>query len=149
MREFVGGFDVVSGRRVGASRHNGAWMSLFDWLLVGHLVGDFLLQTDSMARYKAQSWGWMLKHVVLYVAVMAVVLGAYALSHPVPLWMLGLALLFIGATHIVLDRRGFTLRWMRLIGITSGLDWLIIVADQVFHVLVLVVVVQVVIWAGR
>jgi hypothetical protein len=123
-------------------------MSLFDWLLVGHLVGDFLLQTNSMAKYKAQSWTWMLRHVGLYLAVMVIVLGAYSLSHPVPLWVLALALLFIGATHIVLDRRGFTLGWMRLIGITSDLGWLTIVVDQVFHLLVLVVVVQVMIWAG-
>ena len=123
-------------------------MSLFDWLLVGHLVGDFLLQTDGMAKYKAQSWTWMLRHVGLYLAVMVIVLGVYSLSYPVPLWVLGLSLLFIGATHIVLDRRGFTLAWMRLIGITSDLDWLIIVADQVFHLLILVVVVQIVIWAS-
>jgi hypothetical protein len=123
-------------------------MSLFDWLLVGHLVGDFLLQTDGMAKYKAQSWTWMLRHVGLYLAVMALVLGAYALSTPVPLWGLGLALLFIAVTHIILDRRGFTLGWMRLIGITSDLGWLIIVADQVFHVLALVIVVQIVAWAG-
>ena len=123
-------------------------MSLFDWLLVGHLVGDFLLQTDGMAKYKAQSWIWMLRHVGLYLAVMALVLGAYSLSTPVPLWALGLALLFIAVTHVILDRREFTLRWMRLIGITSDLGWLTIVADQVFHVLVLVVVVQIVTWAG-
>jgi len=123
-------------------------MSLFDWLLVGHLVGDFLLQTDGMAKYKTQSWTWMLRHVGLYLAVMVIVLGVYSLSTPVPLWVLGLSLLFIAATHIVLDRRGFTLAWMRLIGITSDLDWLIIVADQVFHLLVLVVVVQIVIWAS-
>ena len=123
-------------------------MSLFDWLLVGHLVGDFLLQTDGMAKYKAQSWTWMLRHVGLYLVVMALVLGAYSLSTPVPLWVLGLALLFIAVTHIILDRREFILGWMRLIGITSDLGWLIIVADQVFHVLVLVVVVQIVTWAG-
>jgi hypothetical protein len=123
-------------------------MSLFDWLLVGHLVGDFLLQTDGMAKYKAEDWTWMLRHVGLYLAVMVVVLGAYALSTPVPLWALGLALAFIAVTHIILDRRGFTLSWMRLIGITSDLGWLIIVADQVFHLLVLVVVAQFVIWAS-
>ena len=123
-------------------------MSLFDWLLVGHLVGDFLLQTDGMAKYKADNWTWMLRHVGLYLAVMVVVLGAYALSTPVPLWALGLALLFIGVTHIILDRRGFTLGWMRLIGITSDLDWLTIVADQVFHLLVLVVVAQLLTWAS-
>jgi hypothetical protein len=123
-------------------------MSLFDWLLVGHLVGDFLLQTDGMAKHKAQNWSWMLKHVGLYLAVMAIALGVYSLDHPVPLWVLGLALLFIGGTHVILDRRGLTLGWMRLIGITSDLGWLTIVVDQVFHLLVLVVVAQGVSWAS-
>lgn len=117
-------------------------MSLFDWLLVGHLIGDFLLQTDGMARYKEQNWSWMLRHVGTYLAVMAVLLGAYVLSHPVSLWTVGAMLLFIGGTHIILDRRTFTLWWMRRIGISSDVTWLPIVADQVFHILVLVVVAQ-------
>ncbi len=117
-------------------------MSLFDWLLVGHLVGDFLLQTDGMAEYKTQDWNWMLKHTGLYLMVMAVVLGAYSLSHPVPLWALALALLFIGATHVALDRQRLALGWMRLVGIRSDPGWLAVVVDQVLHLLVLVVVVQ-------
>ncbi len=122
-------------------------MSLFDWLLMGHLVGDFLLQTDGMAKYKAQSWTWMLRHIGLYLMVMAIVLGLYSLGHPTPLWVLALALLLIGTTHVFLDRRGFTGAWMRFIGITSGPGWLTVVIDQVFHLLVLAAVVQFVIWA--
>ena len=123
-------------------------MSLFDWLLVGHLVGDFLLQTDGMARYKAQSWPWMLRHVGTYLAVMAVLVGIYVLNHPVPLWVVGAVLLFIGGTHIILDRRTFTLWWMRRIGISADLTWLSIVVDQTFHLLVLVVVAQALVMAG-
>jgi hypothetical protein len=123
-------------------------MSLFDWLLIGHLVGDFLLQTDGMARYKAQSWSWMLKHVGIYLAVMVVLVGAYAMNHPLPLWVVGAVLLFIGGTHIILDRRGFTLWWMRRLGVSSDLTWLPIVADQIFHLLVLVVVAQALVVAG-
>ena len=124
-------------------------MSLFDWLLVGHLVGDFLLQTDSMARYKAESWSWMLKHVGIYLAVMVVVVGAYAMNHSVPLWVVGTLLFFIGGTHIILDRRSLTLWWMRRLGASSDLTWLLVVADQVFHILVLVVVAQALVMAGR
>ena len=123
-------------------------MSLFDWLLIGHLVGDFLLQTDGMANYKAQSWPWMLRHVGAYLAVMVIVLGLYSLSHPTSLWVLAVALLFIGATHIALDRRDLTRAWMRLVGITHELAWLSIVIDQVFHLLVLVLVAQFIIWVG-
>lgn len=123
-------------------------MSLFDWLLIGHLVGDFLLQTGSMARYKAQSWPWMLRHVGIYLAVMAVLVGAYVLNHPVPFWVVWAVLLFIGGTHIILDRRAFTLWWMRRIGVSPDLTWLSIVVDQVFHLLVLAVVAQVLVVAG-
>jgi len=37
---------------------------------------------------------------------------------------------------------------MRFVGITRDLDWLTIIVDQVFHVLVLVLVVQFITWAG-
>jgi hypothetical protein len=123
-------------------------MSLFDWLLVGHLVGDFLLQTDTMASFKVQSWPWMLRHVGLYMVVMTILVGAYALSHSVPLWLVVVSLLWIALTHIGLDRRNFTQGWMRLVGISTDHPWLPIVADQVFHLLVLVVVAQILVMAS-
>jgi hypothetical protein len=123
-------------------------MSLFDWLLVGHLAGDFLLQTEGMARNKTQSWSWMLKHIGFYMAVMTVSIAAYALSHPLPLWLIVVALLLIGGTHMLLDRRGFTLRWMRLVGVSVDHAWLPIVMDQVFHLVVLALVAQILTTVG-
>lgn len=117
-------------------------MSLFDWLLMGHLIGDFLLQTENMARFKAQSWPWMLRHVGLYVGVTSVPIGAYAVNHSVPLRVIALLLLFIGATHVILDRRGFAQWWMQFISISADREWLSIVVDQVFHLLALAVVAQ-------
>ena len=122
-------------------------MSLFDWLLVGHLVGDFLLQTEMMAEGKVESWSWMVKHIGLYMAVMVVVIGAYALTHLVPFWLIVVVLLFIAGTHVVLDRRHFTQGWMRLVGISPDHPWMPIVVDQVFHVSVLAVAAQVLAWA--
>ncbi|MEJ2732724.1 MAG: DUF3307 domain-containing protein [Anaerolineae bacterium] len=123
-------------------------MSLFDWLLVGHLVGDFLMQTERMAEGKVQSWPWMLKHIGLYMAVMTAVIGAYALAHPVSTWLVVLVLLFIAGTHIVLDRRHFTQGWMRLVGVSTDHPWMPTVVDQVFHVLVLAVAAQVLVMAA-
>ncbi len=123
-------------------------MSLFDWLLVGHLAGDFLLQTEGMARNKTQSWSWMLKHISLYMAVMTVLIVAYALSHPLPFWLLVLALLLIGSTHVLLDRRGFTRTWMRLFGVPADHGWMPIVMDQVFHLVILAVVAQILTTVG-
>jgi hypothetical protein len=117
-------------------------MNLFEWLLVGHLIGDFLLQSDNTARRKGQHWRWMLRHVGIYMLVLGVVLLGYALATPTPLWSIVLVWLFLLATHVALDRRGFTQTWMRLVGMSPDHPWLPIVVDQVFHVLTLAVSAQ-------
>jgi len=118
-------------------------MSLFDWLLVGHLVGDFLLQTDCMAKNKSRNWSWMFRHVGLYILSVMVVVVVYALRHPVSVWWLAATLVFLVATHVGLDRRGFTAWWMGFVGIAPQHPWLGIVVDQVFHILILAVIAQV------
>jgi hypothetical protein len=118
-------------------------MSLFDWLLVGHLVGDFLLQTDRMARYKARQWRWLFAHVGSYMASVTLATLLYAWQHSLSSWPAIVGLLLVAATHVGLDRRDFTAWWMRFVGVTPDQPWLSIVADQVFHILVLVVAAQV------
>ena len=118
-------------------------MSLFDWLLVAHLFGDFALQADSMASNKEQQWSWMFRHVGCYLIPVTLVIGVFALTQHIPAWWALLALLFITGTHIVLDRRTFTVAWMRLVGASPDHPWLPIVVDQVFHVLTLAIVAQV------
>lgn len=124
-------------------------MSLFDWLLVAHLVADFLFQTDDMAKYKGQSWQWMTKHVGLYMAIMTALLVVYAVVHLIPAAWVAASLLFILVTHVILDRRGFTAWWMRLIGISNDKLWISIIVDQVFHLLTLAIVAQVLVLVGR
>lgn len=118
-------------------------MSLFDWLLVGHLVGDFLLQSDNMAQNKGHHLRWMITHVGLYMVVITVILVAYELAHPLPLGWVAAAWFFLMITHVILDLRGFTTRWMRFVGMSPDHAWLPIVVDQVFHILTLAVAAQV------
>lgn len=117
-------------------------MSLFDWLLVAHLAADFLVQTDGMAKYKGQDWGWMLKHVGLYMAIMSAVLILYALFHAMPALPVAAGLLFLLVTHVILDRRTFTHWWMRFVGISNDKLWISVVIDQVFHIVTLAIVAQ-------
>jgi len=117
-------------------------MSLFDWLLVAHLVGDFLIQTDGMAKHKGQDWWWMLKHVGLYMAIMSAILIVYAIVHGLPAWPVAAALLFLLVTHMILDRRTFTRWWMRFVGISNDKLWISVVIDQVFHIVTLAIVAQ-------
>lgn len=123
-------------------------MSLFDWLLMAHLVGDFLLQTDGMAKNKATDWSWMLRHVGAYLAIVTVVVTAYALANPVPFVLIIVLLLFLAATHIILDRRTFVQWWTGLVGASPEYPWLSTVVDQIFHLLTVAVVAQVLVRAS-
>jgi hypothetical protein len=118
-------------------------MSLFDWLLVAHLVGDFLFQSESMAINKMASPKWMLAHVGAYMGAIVVVLGVYAYLHRLPWWLVVLALLFIAGTHVLLDMRFLTNRWMGWVGTSTDHPWLPTVVDQVFHILTLAILAQV------
>lgn len=105
-------------------------MTLFGWLLVGHLVGDFLLQTRWMAENKADQWFPLIVHCTVYTAVVALLaLPAGGLSLP------AIALIFF--SHLVLDRRTFVDFWARKITDSNEGQWLKIMQDQAWHVIVL------------
>ena len=123
-------------------------MSLFDWLLLGHLIGDFLFQTDSMAKHKPQNLRWLVGHVSLYMVTITVIILAYGLSHTLPVRLPITAWLFIFVTHLILDRRSFTARWMRLVGASPEHPWLPIVVDQIFHLITLALVAQALVLAS-
>jgi hypothetical protein len=105
-------------------------MNLFAWLLVGHLVGDFLLQTRWMAEGKTARWWPLLAHSTVYTGAVALLaLPAGGLS-----WR-GLALVFLA--HLVLDRRRFVQFWVRRVTGAAGVPWLVIMTDQSWHIVVL------------
>lgn len=108
--------------------------SSFDILLLAHLVGDYLLQTEWMAKYKAERWLPLLTHCLVYTTVVA--LFAF-LWLPEGLSMWGIALVFV--SHVILDRRTLVALWYkRIMRVTDEKSkWLMIVADQIFHLIVL------------
>ena len=124
-------------------------MSLFDWLLVCHLIGDFLLQTYNMAMRKERDWPWLLGHVAAYMVLITVVLVRYAVTHSVPAWVVVVALFFVAGVHIILDRRNFVKWWGQHIAKVPDHPWLPIVHDQVFHIVTLAIVAQAMVMAGR
>lgn len=123
-------------------------MSLFDWLLVSHLVGDFLIQTRNMAMHKAESWPWMLRHVGVYMVLITVVVVWYSVAYQAPAWLAVVVLLFIAGTHIILDRRTFTKRWLDYFVRVPDHPWMPIVVDQVFHIVALAIVAQALVLAS-
>ncbi|NTV91001.1 MAG: DUF3307 domain-containing protein, partial [Clostridiales bacterium] len=38
---------------------------VFSYLLLGHLIGDFVLQTDKIAANKTRYWQWNLIHAII------------------------------------------------------------------------------------
>lgn len=109
-------------------------MNLFNILLIGHFVGDFLFQTDWMAKYKARRLLPLLVHSSVYTLV--IVLFAQlegGLSN------LGILVIFIG--HLILDRGTFVKFWVIHIQTATKPNqrWLSIITDQTFHIILLAV----------
>ena len=111
-------------------------MTLFSYLIAGHLIGDYLLQTSWMAAGKATKWAPLLTHCFVYTSVVssAFLIATGMLPASV------IAIIFI--SHVFLDRRRFVAWWAKTImGVKDGEPaWLLIMADQVFHILVLAVI---------
>ncbi|AXH99994.1 DUF3307 domain-containing protein [Sporosarcina sp. PTS2304] len=108
-------------------------MDLFTYLLLGHLVGDFLFQSSWMAMNKAKQWIPLLIHCIIYTATVsiAILIGGFSLSP------FAVGILFF--SHVILDKRVFVVWWAKtFMSVTQPTgNWLIIVADQVFHLLIL------------
>lgn len=107
-------------------------------MIVGHLVGDYILQTDWMASGKKTSSLICLLHCVMWSG--AVLMFGFALpraDNP-PMWVPWLLLV----THYIQDRGTLVSRWMgfnRQQLFRDGLcaPWSTIVVDNVLHILVL------------
>jgi Protein of unknown function (DUF3307) len=104
-------------------------MGLFNWLLVGHFVGDYILQTCWMQKKTKELLPLIVHSTVYTVAVALLALLAGGLS-----WW-GIGLIFI--SHLVLDQRKFIEFWARRITSTNNIDWLKTMLDQSWHIVIL------------
>jgi len=97
--------------------------------LIGHLVGDFLLQNDWMAENKKKSSVVCAVHALVWTLCVCFFTG-WGIIQAVPLFLM----------HFAQDRSYFVDWWMDLIGqhkFRTGLlaPWSSIIVDNVFHVL--------------
>jgi hypothetical protein len=89
---------------------------LFALLYVAHLAADYPLQTDHQAAHKAdcsaKGWRANLVHAGIHVATCAVALtvASVVLDQSAGIWASVAALVWIGGTHAVIDRR-WPVRW--------------------------------------
>lgn len=92
-------------------------------ILVGHLIGDFLLQTDTIAKRKIEEWKYLFIHIFLVFFSMVICAGGY-LS-----WQLVGALAIIALLHIA-DRLKKDEE--------HSLGWFL--ADQAFHLVSIAII---------
>lgn len=107
--------------------------------IVGHLVGDYLLQNDFLALNKKSNSVVCAIHCLIW--TWCVLLLGIPGKIPYEPWVAEVAgLLFI--THYIQDRTNIVLWWMGFIGqekFATGpcSPWSIIVVDNVWHIVVI------------
>ncbi len=104
-------------------------MDTLSLAFLGHLVGDYILQTDWMAGNKKRSPWPCIVHCILWAASVTLFAG----------WgLLPFILLFL--FHYIQDRTTLVRQWMRLIGqegFATGpyAPWSMVIIDNTFHLL--------------
>jgi hypothetical protein len=112
-------------------------MTLFESLVIGHILGDWLLQTEWQAQNKAVKWGAMLVHVAIYHAVMLAILVARYGAGELPVYV---AVAGLAVSHALLDRKWpvvWTMRTLRISVERAPDRVLILIVDQSLHMLLL------------
>jgi hypothetical protein len=110
-------------------------LNTLSFAIIGHLVGDYLLQSDWMAEGKKRSSGICAIHCALWTGSVMALAGWWA-------WWVG-PTLFI--THFAQDRTQVILWFMRVTGkagFATGpmAPWSIVAVDNSFHLLTLAIV---------
>ncbi|HEY3281594.1 MAG TPA: DUF3307 domain-containing protein [Armatimonadota bacterium] len=95
-----------------------------DWF-VGHMVGDYLLQTNYQAENKKHGWWPCFSHVLTYTLCIW-------LFTQWPVWKLAM----VFGTHYLQDRSQLV-KWFNTVTHKNGEPWLHIVVDNTLHMVVL------------
>jgi len=119
------------------------WVEVFAVLVVSHLVGDFLLQTDWQARCKENGLGpapehrrALVSHVVSYMAAFVPALIWIGIETDVA-WAV-LTAVVIAVPHLIQDDRRLLDAYMRKVkGLAESSPGLRVAVDQAFHIVFL------------
>lgn len=117
-------------------------MTTFTWLLVAHLVGDWMLQNDWMARHKQDSLvnRAIAVHCIIYTFTLLISLWLAASKHAFQPSYLRFGL-FILVSHWLIDAASLAKRWSRLFR-QSNTSFVQVMVDQTMHVVVLACLIE-------
>jgi hypothetical protein len=112
-------------------------MNMFAWLALGHLVGDWLLQNDWMAKGKRQGLVTApgIAHFTIYTLVTLAALGLSGLQWQDAM-MFAVSATIIFVSHWLTDATDIVDLWMRSLRQTHT-PMMRIMVDQTLHLLVL------------
>ena len=112
-------------------------MNIFGWLLLGHLLGDWLLQNDWMARGKREGLFTLagMAHFATYTAAILTALWLFndREINLVTSLTIGVS---VFVSHWLIDATDIVQRWMRFYGQSDG-EMVRVMVDQTLHLLTL------------
>jgi len=113
--------------------------TVFLILLTGHLLGDWVAQSDWQATNKTRSWAALAAHVAGYHLVMGLLLLLPVVRDGWPAGQALVVLAVSGATHALIDRRWPVRALLRASGSPgfATIDWGVIAVDQALHLSIL------------
>ena len=108
-------------------------------LLAGHLLGDWVVQSDWQATNKTRTWAALTAHVASYHLVMGLLLLLPILRDGWPVERALAALTVSAVTHAVMDRRWPVRALLRAAGSPgfATVEWGVIAVDQALHLFIL------------
>ena len=112
-------------------------ITMFESALIGHLVGDYILQNDRQAANKFKNSWWCLLHVSLYTLAVIGLLSLHDWRWLNPAWPA-----LVAVPHFLMDRFRLARHWMTFNGqeafATNAMaPWSIVVVDNVIHLVCL------------
>lgn len=113
------------------------YMTIFVWLLIGHFIGDWMLQNDWMARSKRGRW-WSAScvvHCLVYTSTL-VLIAWFGSGRTAELTQLAFLFLSTLLTHWLIDGFNLAKHWGRIVNQTQN-ESVRIVVDQTMHLFVL------------
>jgi hypothetical protein len=105
--------------------------------IVGHMIGDYVLQNDYLANNKKQSSSVCFVHALLW--TLSVCVCTWCWNGWFALWLF--------ATHFIIDRTNFIAWWMDNVSGQGGFKkhlgpWSVIAVDNTFHLITLIIAVK-------
>lgn len=104
-------------------------LSFFLLLLLGHMIGDFVLQPYWLVLAKRNGWSGLLIHVGVVTFVTAILLSISG----IPNWWVWVIVLFVG--HLFIDQ----FRTFVFTDNSNGRGLLLLILDQIAHVILIII----------